>query len=153
MALALSLEMQKPGNLLDIEENKTFRKFSADFLGQSLVQSRRTDSEESTRFVFTFRRMKGSGVCCSGVILFLPISLAQTVPKKSRSPEIQVITRVLGFFSSVTILCPLLKFGTVQKNNPRHISPDYTENEEPHPQVEVALGFLITNCAPSSPSV
>ena len=26
------------------------------------------------------------------------------------------------------------------------------ENEEPQPQVVVAFGFLITNCAPSSPS-
>ena len=29
----------------------------------------------------------------------------------------------------------------------------YAENDEPHPQVDVALGFLITNCDPSSPSV
>ncbi len=29
----------------------------------------------------------------------------------------------------------------------------YAENDEPQPQVEVALGFLITNCEPSSPSV
>src|SRR5438093_1303487 len=28
-----------------------------------------------------------------------------------------------------------------------------TENEDPHPQVVVAFGFLITNCAPSRPSV
>jgi hypothetical protein len=27
-----------------------------------------------------------------------------------------------------------------------------TENDDPHPHVEVAFGFLITNCAPSSPS-
>jgi len=26
------------------------------------------------------------------------------------------------------------------------------ENDEPQPQVVVAFGFLITNCAPSSPS-
>ena len=29
----------------------------------------------------------------------------------------------------------------------------YAENDEPQPQVLVALGFLITNCAPSRPSV
>ena len=29
---------------------------------------------------------------------------------------------------------------------------DQTEKLEPHPQVVVAFGFLITNCAPSSPS-
>lgn len=29
----------------------------------------------------------------------------------------------------------------------------YTENEEPQPQVVVALGFLITNWDPSNPSV
>jgi hypothetical protein len=29
----------------------------------------------------------------------------------------------------------------------------YTENDEPQPQVDDALGFLITNCEPSSPSV
>ena len=28
----------------------------------------------------------------------------------------------------------------------------YTENEEPQPQVVCALGFRITNCAPSRPS-
>ncbi len=28
-----------------------------------------------------------------------------------------------------------------------------TVKEEPQPQVDVAFGFLITNCAPSSPSV
>ena len=27
------------------------------------------------------------------------------------------------------------------------------ENDEPQPQVVVALGFLMTNCAPSSPSL
>ena len=27
------------------------------------------------------------------------------------------------------------------------------ENDEPQPQVDVAFGFLITNCAPSMPSV
>ncbi len=27
------------------------------------------------------------------------------------------------------------------------------ENDDPHPQVLVAFGFLITNCAPSTPSV
>ena len=26
----------------------------------------------------------------------------------------------------------------------------YAENEEPQPQVEVAFGFLITNCSPST---
>jgi hypothetical protein len=26
----------------------------------------------------------------------------------------------------------------------------YAENDEPQPQVEVAFGFLITNCAPST---
>ena len=30
---------------------------------------------------------------------------------------------------------------------------DHTENEEPQPQVVVALGFLITNCAPSRSSL
>ena len=30
---------------------------------------------------------------------------------------------------------------------------NYTENEAPHPQVEVAFGFLTTNIAPSSSSV
>jgi hypothetical protein len=29
---------------------------------------------------------------------------------------------------------------------------DYAENDDPQPQVEVAFGFLITNCAPSIPS-
>ena len=28
--------------------------------------------------------------------------------------------------------------------------PGYAENEEPQPQVDVAFGFLITNCAPST---
>ena len=28
----------------------------------------------------------------------------------------------------------------------------YTENDDPHPQVEVAFGLRMTNCAPSSPS-
>ena len=28
-----------------------------------------------------------------------------------------------------------------------------TENEEPHPQVVVALGFLMTNCAPCKSSL
>jgi hypothetical protein len=28
----------------------------------------------------------------------------------------------------------------------------YAENDEPQPQVVVAFGFLITNCAPSRPS-
>ena len=30
--------------------------------------------------------------------------------------------------------------------------PVQAEKEEPHPQVDVAFGFLITNCAPSRPS-
>ncbi len=30
---------------------------------------------------------------------------------------------------------------------------DQAENDEPQPQVVVAFGFLMTNCAPSSPSV
>jgi hypothetical protein len=29
----------------------------------------------------------------------------------------------------------------------------YTENDDPQPQVLEAFGFLITNCAPSSPSL
>jgi len=28
-----------------------------------------------------------------------------------------------------------------------------TENDDPQPQVVLALGFLITNCAPSRPSL
>ncbi len=28
----------------------------------------------------------------------------------------------------------------------------YAENDDPHPQVLVAFGFLMTNCAPSRPS-
>ena len=36
----------------------------------------------------------------------------------------------------------------------RHCSgkADQAENDEPQPQVDWAFGFLITNCAPSSPS-
>lgn len=35
---------------------------------------------------------------------------------------------------------------------PRGADVTHTENEEPQPQVLVAFGFLITNCAPSRPS-
>jgi len=34
---------------------------------------------------------------------------------------------------------------------PSNRAPGYAENDDPQPQVEVAFGFLITNCSPCMP--
>ena len=40
-----------------------------------------------------------------------------------------------------------------ERESPPAANPlDQTEKLDPHPQVVVAFGFLITNCAPSRPS-
>jgi hypothetical protein len=54
-----------------------------------------------------------------------------------------------GFNEEVTRVAPSVHKGTGS------LAPrvNQTENEEPHPQVVVALGFLMTNCAPCKSSL
>lgn len=53
----------------------------------------------------------------------------------------------LVFLFLLFLILPLLEIGHTA------VYSSQTENEEPQPQVVVALGLRITNCEPSSPSV
>ncbi len=63
-----------------------------------------------------------------------------------RSPAIMSSLKwiELGFAAKPEILADRAYGVTVKR---------HTENDDPQPQVEDAFGFLITNCAPSNPSV
>lgn len=62
-------------------------------------------------------------------------------------PQVGQATRV-GFFSML-----LLQMKKAASAAFACLRLDQTEKEEPQPQVDTALGFLMTNWAPSSPSL
>lgn len=62
-------------------------------------------------------------------------------------------SRVISRFSTVGIIKKGSSLAALFYFNYSYLDMTQTENDAPHPQVEVALGFFTTNIAPSSPSV
>ena len=58
-----------------------------------------------------------------------------------------------GVTGNDNIRLGLVKNGAAQAPSKIECRTRQAENDEPQPQVVVAFGFLITNCAPSRPSV